>query len=73
MKYGEAALTPDEIRQQIALSMLDMTGVLVPIYDTADGMRRELESRGWSPTMAEQAAGTWLCGMLASIGMGARQ
>jgi hypothetical protein len=73
VRYGQAELTPEEIRQQTALSMLDMAGVLVPIYDTADGMRRELESRGWSPTMAENAAGTWLCGVLASIGSGGRQ
>ncbi|MGI5404153.1 hypothetical protein ACQEVG_32825 [Streptomyces sp. CA-135486] len=50
--------------------MLTMVGALEPIYDTADGMRRDLESRGWSPTMAEQAAGTWLCTTLASIASG---
>ncbi|MFJ6720518.1 hypothetical protein [Streptomyces sp. NPDC091259] len=65
--------TPEELRRTVALALLDMTGILTPIYDTADGMRRDLESRGWSPTMAETAAGTWLCGVLASLGGGARQ
>jgi hypothetical protein len=59
--------TPEEIKQQLAVGMLDLTGMLEPIYDAADGMRRDLESRGWSPTMAEKAAGTWLCSALASI------
>lgn len=56
--------TPAEAKTQIATAMLDLAGLLEPIYDAADGMRRELESRGWSPTMAEQAAGTWLCAAL---------
>jgi hypothetical protein len=64
--------TPEDLRRTVALALLDMTGVLVPVYDTADGMRRELESRGWSLTMAEKAAGTWLCGVLASIRSGGR-
>jgi hypothetical protein len=48
--------------------MLDMTGILEPIYDAADGMKRDLEARGWSPAMAEQCAGTWLATTLAGIG-----
>ncbi|GAA0641426.1 hypothetical protein GCM10009548_02030 [Streptomyces malaysiensis subsp. malaysiensis] len=60
------------LRQQIATSMLDMAGVLQPIYDAADGMRRELESRGWSPTQAEASAGAWLTSTLGSIGGGVR-
>ncbi|GGX26785.1 hypothetical protein [Streptomyces chryseus] len=62
--------TPEEMKAQITLGMLTMVGVLEPIYDTADGMRRDLEARGWSPTMAEQAAGNWLCAMLTTVGRG---
>lgn len=62
--------TPEELKAQITMAMLDMSGCLEPIYDTADGMKRELESRGWSPTMAEQGAGAWLIGALSTIGRG---
>lgn len=51
----------------IQAAMLDVTGMLEPVYDTADGMRRDLERRGWSPAMAEQCAGTWLASALASL------
>lgn len=64
--------TPAEMKAQITTAMLDMAGVLEPIYDAADGMRRDLESRGWSPTMAEQAAGTWLIATLATIAGGGK-
>jgi hypothetical protein len=60
--------TPAEIKRQIQTAMLDMTGILEPIYDAADGMKRDLEARGWSPAMAEQCAGTWLATTLAGIG-----
>lgn len=73
--FGQQPQTPPsqaEVKAQVTLAMLDMTGALEPVYDTADGMRRELESRGWSPTVAEQAAGVWLCGVLAAMGGGGR-
>ncbi|MET9959302.1 hypothetical protein ABZ128_09470 [Streptomyces sp. NPDC006326] len=63
----------DEVRHLVAVAMLDLAGVLTPIYDAADGMKRELEARGWSPTLAEQAAGVWLCGILASFSTGGRK
>jgi hypothetical protein len=59
--------SPEELKAQVSLAMLTVVGALQPVYDTADGMRRDLESRGWSPTMAEQAAGTWLCTILATL------
>ncbi|WP_030962651.1 hypothetical protein [Streptomyces sp. NRRL S-378] len=72
MTTPDTPFDPEEVRQQLAVGMLDMAGILIPIYDAADGMRRELESRGWSPTMAEQAAGVWLCGTLGAIAGGGR-
>ncbi|MFF3140408.1 hypothetical protein ACFVRU_01415 [Streptomyces sp. NPDC057927] len=64
--------TPAEMKAQLTMAMLDMAGVLEPIYDAADGMKRDLEARGWSPTVAEQCAGTWLASSLAMVGGGGR-
>jgi hypothetical protein len=64
--------TPEELKADITAAMLDMTGLMEPIYDTADGMKRDLEARGWSPTMAEQVAGSWLCAAMAAIGGGGK-
>ncbi|WP_282203915.1 hypothetical protein [Kitasatospora fiedleri] len=33
---------------------------MTPFFDAADGMRRDLEARGWSPAMAEQVAAKFL-------------
>lgn len=64
--------SPAEIKAQITTAMLDMVGALEPVYDTADGMRRDLESRGWSPTMAEHCAGMWLMTTLQTIAGGGK-
>lgn len=61
-------MDPEEVKNAVALAMLDVVGALEPVYDAADGMRRDLEARGWSPAMAEQAAGTWLCSALMTFG-----
>ena len=42
-----------------------------PIFESAKGIRNRLESDGWSPTVAEAAAATWLNGALALIWTGA--
>ncbi|MCQ6554764.1 hypothetical protein NPS70_16385 [Streptomyces sp. C10-9-1] len=64
--------TPPELKAQLTTAMLDMAGCLEPIYDAADGMRRDLEARGWSPTMAETCAGTWLASTLAAVAGGGK-
>lgn len=56
---------PAEAKDEIATSLMEMLGNYVPIFDTADGMRADLERRGWSPTAAEQVALTWLTGAIA--------
>lgn len=38
-------------------------GALQPMFDASDGVRAELERRGWSPTAAETAALENLLGM----------
>ncbi|WP_405620282.1 hypothetical protein [Streptomyces sp. NBC_00076] len=64
--------TPAELKAQITTAMLDMAGVLEPVYDAADGMKRDLEERGWSPTVAEQCAGMWLASTLSTMAGGGR-
>lgn len=51
-------------RTALAVAMLDVHEQFAPIIDCADGMRADLERRGWSPTAAEHVALTWLCGAL---------
>ncbi len=45
-------------------AMLDVNEAFAPILDAADGMRAELERRGWSPTMAEGLAGQYLAALM---------
>lgn len=55
--------TPEEMarmRHEMTNGLLAMNESLAPVFDTADGMRAELEKRGWSPTAAEQVALVWL-------------
>lgn len=59
--------SPEELAQQrheMASGLMAMREQMGPIYDTADGMRADLEARGWSPSAAEQAALVWLCGAI---------
>lgn len=37
------------------------------IIEAADGMKRDLEQRGWSPTAAEQVAMSWLSAAMVRI------
>lgn len=53
-------------RHTLASGLLMMSEQMAPIFDTADGMRADLEKRGWSPTAAETAALTWLCGFISA-------
>lgn len=61
--------TPDQLakeRTKLATDLLTLQEQMAPVYDAADGMRAELQARGWSPTAAEQAALTWLCAAIAT-------
>ena len=58
----------DRMRNELANAMLQMTEMLTPIFDTADGMRADLLARGWSPTAAEASAAAWLTGALHALG-----
>ncbi len=56
----------EKAKHDLSVVLLDAVGLMQPIFDAADGMKRDLESRGWSPTVAEQCAGIWLMGAVAS-------
>ena len=50
----------------LVTALLAVNETLGPIFDAADGMKANLERRGWSPTAAEHAALTWLTGAIAT-------
>ncbi len=52
-------------RNEMTNAMLTATETLAPIFDAADGMRVDMERRGWSPVAAEKVALQWLEKMLA--------
>jgi hypothetical protein len=63
----------DRMRHELANTLLAMQQQMGPVFDAADGIRADMEKRGWSPAAAESVALTWLQGMLATIvGGGAR-
>lgn len=40
----------DESNPQMAQALLDAMETMTPVLDAADGLRANLEQRGWSPT-----------------------
>jgi hypothetical protein len=50
---------------EMANLLIGMLADYQPIFDAADGMRAQLEQRGWSPTAAEAVSLTWLQGAMA--------
>jgi hypothetical protein len=46
----------EKMRHDLANSLLEASENLTPFIDHADGMRADLERRGWSPTAAEAVA-----------------
>ncbi len=55
-----------EQSMQMTQALLDAMEMMAPIIDAADGLRADMEKRGWSPTAAEAVALTWLNGAIAS-------
>lgn len=55
------------MRHELANALLTMQQQVEPIFDAADGIRADMEKRGWSPTAAESVALAWLQGMLAMM------
>jgi hypothetical protein len=63
-------MTNDEAakaRHELATAMLQINEQISPILDAADGMKADMERRGWSPTASESVALQWLIGAMAQV------
>lgn len=60
-----------QARHELTTLLLTMSEQMAPIFDAADGMKADLEKRGWSPTAAEQVALSWLMGAMSGVMDGA--
>jgi hypothetical protein len=65
-------MTPAQQRDDLSNSLLELGEVFQPILDYADGMKADMERRGWSPTASEQAALSWLLGAIQQAFQGQR-
>lgn len=65
--------TPEQLRHELAVNLLELSEQLTPVIDSADGMKADLERRGWSPTAAEQGALAYLIRMIQIIGSQAHE
>lgn len=45
---------------KIQLALLQGVENMAPVFDAAEGMKSDLERRGWSPTVAESIAHQWV-------------
>lgn len=54
------------MREELSNQLLAATEQMAPLFDAADGMKADMEKRGWSPTAAEQVALTWLVSSMQS-------
>ncbi|MGC5565325.1 hypothetical protein ACPYPG_21155 [Streptomyces sp. FR-108] len=55
--------TPDELHRiglQLAHTLHQIGSLCEPLFDAADGVKNELERRGWSPTASEELAAEYL-------------
>lgn len=62
--------TPEELagqRDQMMQVLLVASEQMAPLFDAADGVRADMEKRGWSPTAAEQVGLTWLMTAMSGI------
>ena len=50
----------------LVTALLAVNETMGPVFDAADGIKANLERRGWSPTAAEQVALAWLLGAMAT-------
>ncbi|MET9480962.1 hypothetical protein [Streptomyces sp. NPDC006638] len=67
---GRKTPTVDEQREAFADALMDVTTLVQPLFDAAEGMKANLLSRGWSPDVAEYLAGQWLAAGLSRVGRG---
>ncbi|MEV8523191.1 hypothetical protein AB0451_03385 [Streptomyces sp. NPDC052000] len=60
-------------RHALASNLLIASEQIAPLFDAADGIRADLQARGWSPTAAEQIATTWVCTALTAANSGGQK
>ncbi|WP_069752936.1 hypothetical protein [Streptomyces sp. EN16] len=61
--------TLEEQREALTHLLIDnMDTNIKPLFDAADGMKADLLARGWTESIAEGLAATWLAAMLAKVG-----
>lgn len=59
---------PDEKpTPSVAESLLEAIETIQPVFDAADGIKKDMEQRGWTAESAETAALTFLTGFLGTI------
>ncbi|WP_425837395.1 hypothetical protein [Streptomyces fractus] len=67
--FGQKTSTVDEMREALTQGLMESkASVLEPLFDAADGMRADLQSRGWSDDIVQYLAAQWLAAMLAKVG-----
>lgn len=54
-------------RHELASGLLAINEQLEPLFDAADGVRADMERRGYSPTAAEAIALQWLQGAMSLV------
>lgn len=52
--------TPSYDATEISSALHEVQEVYLQLVEAADGMKKMMEERGWSPTAAESAALKWL-------------
>lgn len=49
-----------QMARELASTLQEAMEATSPVFDVADGIRADMERRGWSPTAAEVVALEWL-------------
>lgn len=52
---------------EFTLALIEGIEALAPIFEAAEGMKTDLERRGWSPTVAESVAHQWMLNVMQRI------
>lgn len=57
----------EDLARELATALMEGTVAMAPMFDVADGIRADMEKRGWSPTAAETVALQWLLGSISKM------
>ena len=53
--------------EEISKALMKVSEDMTQVIEVSEGLRRQLEERGWSPTMAEAAAYEFMSGLMRVI------